>query len=140
MAETPNSFISPQHVKTSTAVVTSAKADYTTSPTGAVRLLAAASVPNGALVKRLTAISKGGNPSANQLQLYRSYDSGVTVVFADSSVLPAYSLATSTAVTKGDFGYTNDSPLRVQAGEELWVATAATLAAGVVFIVEYEAF
>lgn len=138
MAETPNSIVTPQHVKTAYAVCTAAKSDYT-STTNAVRLLPLATVPNGALVKKVTAIPRGSNPTSNKLHLYGSPD-GTTMYLTDSALLPAYSDSTGTATTKADFGYTNDAPLRVQAGEELWVATSVAVTGGVVFRVEYEAF
>jgi hypothetical protein len=138
MAVTPNSLITPQSVVAATAVCVAAKTDLTTT-TSAQRLVAAASNPNGGLVKRLFAIPRGTAP-AMQLQLYRSINAGVTLTLADSAQLPAFTASTAAAVTKGDFGYTADAPLRLQAGEELWVGTGVAVAAGVVFVAEIEAF
>lgn len=135
MSTTPNSFVTPQALKTFQVVATAAKSTYGDA-TNAVRLVNAAANVNGLFVKRLFAITRS-SCGATQLQAYRSPD-GVTMNFADSALLPAYSLASTTAAAKGDFGYTNDFYMRLQAGEELWVATGAAVSGGAVFIAECE--
>lgn len=139
MAVTPNSVVTPQNVKHSTAVCTAAKTDLSNN-TNAVRLLAAASNVNGVLVKRVYAIPRGTSV-ATQLQLFTSKDAGVTLSFSNSALLPAYTNSNNTRVEKGEFtDITADFPARLEAGEELWCGTGVALTAGIVFHVEYEAF
>lgn len=138
MSTTPNSIVTPQTMQSAWAVVTAAKSTYADN-VNAVRLLPSASVPNGALVKRLFAIPRA-TVSANQLQVYRSPDMGSTLGYADSALMAAYTMSATTATPKTDFGYSDAAPLRVKAGEELWCASAVALSAGIVFVVEYEAY
>lgn len=139
MAVTPGSVILPQTTVTTTAVCTTAKSTYADA-TNAVRLVAAGSVPNGGLLKHLSGIARASITDC-QLQLYRSADSGVTLRLADSALLPSYTLAGSTAITKGIFAaITDDTPFRLGVGEELWVGIGINAASGVVFSAEVEAY
>ena len=96
-------------------------------------------MPNGALVKRLYAMPRA-TCAASQLLLFRSPDQGTTLALADSALLNAYTMSSTTAVPKTDFGFSDAFSIKIAAGEELWVATAVALAAGVVFVVEFEAY
>ena len=138
MSTTPNNVILPQSVQTAYAICTAAKTTYANNANG-VRLLPAASVPNGALVKRCYAIPRN-SVVTTQLQLFRSPDQGTTLILSDSALMGAYTMSQTTAIPKTDFGYGVSLPVRVEAGEELWVGIGVALSAGVVFIVEYEAF
>jgi hypothetical protein len=138
MSTQPNSIVTPQNVVTATAVCTAAKSTYADNA-NAVRLLPAASNPNGSMVKHLTAMPRG-TVAPTQLQLFRSPDQGQTLNLVDSTLMGAYTLSQTTAIPKSDFGYSAFTPLRVEPGEELWVGIGVALAAGVIFSVEYEAF
>jgi len=138
MAATPNNFVSPQNVLTATAVCTAAKTDLSNTA-NAVRLIAAGTNPNGTFLKRVVVVPRA-TAGATQAVLYRSYDSGTTLFPFASIQLPAYTANTSTAVTIGDFGFSEDQPGRQRAGEELWCSVGVALAAGFVFSAEYEAF
>ena len=114
-------------------------------PTAAIRLIPAASNPNGALVKNLFGIPRG-TVTATECQLYRSMDTGTTLTFCDSSTMNAASVSNTAATPKTYFGpsstipYSDAAPLRLKPGEELWVAIGVALAAGVAFTAEFEAF
>lgn len=139
MAGTPNKVITTQKVFTQTASVTTAKTNLSDT-SNAVKLLSTANVPNGGRAVSITAIGRG-SVGATQLQLYRSYDTGVTLFLADSALLPAHTLSSGAAITKAKFSdYTEDSPCRLAAGEELWVGIGATVPNGVIFVVQYEAY
>lgn len=140
MTTSPNSLITPQTPATSFATVTLAKTALTGSNTGAVRLLPAASVPNGARIIRLFAIPNGSTTSAIQLQVYRSPDAGVTLVNWESASMAQYTYAATESTPKTDFGYSEASITQVQAGEELWAGIGVAASSGINFFVEYQAF
>lgn len=137
MAVTPNSLVTPQSMYTNVVTCTAAKTDLTNN-TNAVQLIAAANNPDGGFVKRLWAIPRG-SIAATQLQLYRA-SSGGALFLADSSVLPVFNNANGVAITKGDFGFSADEPMRLRAGEELWVGIGVAASSGIDFVVEFERF
>lgn len=134
-----NDPVFTQGIVTKTVTCTAAKTTYNDA-TNAVRLVPAASVPNGGLVKRLYAIPRA-TATDTQLQVYRSYDTGVTLLFADSTLLAAYTMSQTTAAPKADFGFSGTFPMRLAPGEELWVATGvACTGGGIDFVAEVEVF
>lgn len=135
---TTNTAVLPQTPVTASAVVTASKTTYNDN-VNAVRLIPAATVPNGALIKKLSAIPRA-SVTASQLQIYRSPDQGTTLYLVDSALLPAYTMSSTTAVPKTDFGYADSNILKLKAGEELWCASAVALSAGIVFNIDYEAY
>ena len=138
MTTSPNNVILPQSVVTAYAICTAAKTTYADNA-NAVRLLPAGSVPNGALVKRLIAMPRN-TVAATQLLLFRSPDQGTTQILADSALMQPFTMAQTVAVPKTDFGYGPANVLRVEPGEELWCGTGVACSAGIVFVIEYEAF
>lgn len=120
MAGTANSIITPQTPKSNRAATTTANSTYTTTPTNSVLLVTAGA--NGSRLTRLHAIPTVTVTTANQLQVFRSPDSGTTKYFGDSAVMATYVLAQSTAAPKTDFGYSDDNPLILLGGETLYVA------------------
>ncbi|MCA3732787.1 MAG: hypothetical protein INF00_10535 [Phenylobacterium sp.] len=86
---------------------------------------------NGARITRLTALARATN-TATELQLYVSPDGGTTKRFIKSALLAAYTVATTTAQTGGDFGYTDSSPLILAKNETLWVGISVSNT-GIVF-------
>lgn len=86
---------------------------------------------NGARITRLTALARATN-TATELQLFVSPDGGTTKRFIKSALLSAYTVATTTAQTGGDFGYTDSSPLILAANETLYVGISVTNT-GIVF-------
>lgn len=137
MAGTPNSLITPQQVKASYAVCSNPKTNFADT-SQAQQLISSSDNVNGALVKRIYAISRATASAENNCQLYRSKTSGTTMFYADNVILPAGAVGSSAAAVKAVFDYTADEPLRLAAGEELWVAIG--LAGNVIFVAEYEAF
>jgi hypothetical protein len=123
MAGTPNSIITPQTPKSGNALVTTANTTYSTTPTNAVLLLTAGA--NGARVTRIGAIPQA-TVTAAQLQLFRSRDAGTTKYFHNSALQAAYTMATTTSAPVTDFGYSDDNPLILSAGEQLYVGSSIT--------------
>ena len=86
---------------------------------------------NGARISRLTALARATN-TATELQLYVSPDGGTTKRFIKSVLLPAYTVAATTAQTGADFGYTDSSPLLLAPNETLYVGISVSNT-GIVF-------
>lgn len=127
-----------QTQKTATAVATAAVASLTTdAPTGAVELLTAGA--EGALLTRLTATPRA-TVTASSLVLFVSKDGGATKRLADSALMAAYTMATTTAVPVTAFGYSESAPLRLEAGDKLFVGSQVALAGGIVFKAEWTDF
>ena len=80
---------------------------------------------NGARITRLTALARATN-TATELQLYVSNDGGTTKRLIRSILMAAYTVAQTTKQTEADFGFSDTSPLILQAGEQLWLATGVT--------------
>ncbi len=133
MAGTANSIITPQTPKSAVANVSAANSTYTTSPNNTALLVTAGA--NGARLTRLHAIPVATVTTANQLQVFRSPDSGTTKRFADSAVMATYAMAQNTAAPKTDFGYSDDNPMILSAGEALYVAVGQ--AQSVDFVAEW---
>lgn len=132
MANTPlPAYVQTQ--KTGSAVVTTAVTNITTdTPTNLVALGDAAGV-NGALVTKITAMPRS-NSSVSSLLLYSSKDNGATYSLIDSELLPAATLAVTTAIPETTFGNISPAnPLRLEAGERLYVGTQVLINAGIVF-------
>lgn len=123
MAVTANSIITPQAVKSGTAVLTTANTTFTDSPTNTALLVTAGA--NGARVTRVTA-SPRETVTANQMQLFRSSDGGTTKRFFNSVLMAAYTFATNTAATPTDFGYSDSNPLILAANETLYCGEGLT--------------
>lgn len=134
-------IVTPQQVKTFSAVVTSARADLTLeTANNAVCLISHDKLPEGGLLKSLTATPRGSVPAAIQLQVLRSRDNGATLYVAKGGVQPVFTQANNVALPSFDFGYNDTSPMRLQANEELWVATTTSLPVGIVFNAEVESY
>jgi hypothetical protein len=136
MAVTPNSIITPQTPIAATAVVTTANPTYTDTPTNTVQLLAAQT--NGARVQKITALARA-TVTATELQLYVSSDGGTTKRFIKSVVMPAYTVAQTTAQNAIDFAYSDTLPLILSSTESLWVGIGVTNT-GIVFRAEGYAY
>lgn len=122
-----------------TAVVTGAAGSITgDAPTNTVLLVTAGA--DGAILTRLSAIPRATN-TASSLLLYTSSDSGTTKRLIDSVLMAAQTVATTTAITSTSFStYTETAPLRLAAGEQLYVGSQVALASGIVFKAEYTDF
>jgi hypothetical protein len=128
-----------QTPKNTTAVATGAVGTITgDSPTNTVVLLTAGS--DGAILTRLSAIPRA-TVTASSLVLFTSSDSGTTKRLIDSALMAAQTIATTTAITSTPFStYSETTPLRLAAGEQLYVGSQVALASGIVFKAEYTDF
>ena len=124
-----NSLATPQSPLALTAVVTTANTNYTDTPTNSAQFLqqdGATGVPaRGARLTKVTALARATN-TATELQLFVSNTAGTVKRFIKSVLLPAYTVAQTTKQTEADFGFSDTTPLIVQAGEQIWLATGVT--------------
>ncbi|MCA3505091.1 MAG: hypothetical protein IOD05_17930 [Rhodobacter sp.] len=86
---------------------------------------------NGVRISRLTALARATN-TATECQLFVSHDGGTTKRFIKSVLLPAYTVATTTAQTGADFGYSDSAPLPLGPNDTLYVGISVTNT-GIVF-------
>ena len=128
-----------QTPKTATAVVTGAAGTITgDTPTNTVLLATAGA--DGAILTRLTAIPRA-TVTASSLVLFISKDSGTTKRLIDSELMAAHTVATTTAIPETAFAnFSETTPLRLEAGDELYVGSQVALASGIVFRAEYTDF
>ena len=136
MANTPlPAYVQTQ--KTGSAVVTAAVANIATNtPTNLMPLGDAAGV-NGALVTKITAMPRA-TVTASSLLLYSSKDNGQTYNLIDSELMAAYTLAATTAIPETVFGnISDDTPIRLEAGDALYAGSQVALAAGIVFTAQW---
>ena len=128
-----------QTPKTASVVVTAASASLNgDAPTNTVLLATAGT--DGALLTRLTAIPRG-TVTASDLLFWISKDSGTTKRLIDSVLMAAHTVAATTAIPITSFSrYSEGTPLRLEAGAELYVGSAVALADGIVFTAELTDF
>ena len=134
-----NTFTAPfaQTPKTATAVVTAA-ATLTDTPANTVLLVTAGS--DGAILTRLTAVPRA-TVTASSLVIFISKDSGTTQRLIDSELMAAYTVAVTTAIPETSFAlYSESSPLRLEAGDRIYVGSQVALAGGIVFRAEFTNF
>lgn len=132
-----NTFTAPfaQTPKTATAVCTGVATFANDTPANTVLLLTAGS--DGAILTRLTAIPRG-TVTATSLLLFVSSDGGTTQRLIDSEVMAAYTAAVTTAIPETNFLlYNEGTPLRLGAGDRLYVGTQVAFAFGIVFRAEF---
>jgi len=127
-----------QTSKTGSAVAIAASVVTTDAPTNTI-LIATAGVDGGILTK-LTAIPRA-TVTASGLYLFISQDSGTTKRMVDSALMAAYTYAATTDNEPTIFDdITETTPIRLQAGDELYVSSAVALAGGIVFNAEWTDF
>jgi hypothetical protein len=124
-----------RHGKPGTAVATDAAASLDGDTPTNTHLLVTAGA-EGAIVTRLAAIPRA-TVTASDLLVWLSKDSGTTKRMLLSELLAAHTVATTTKIVGKDFGLSVNAPLRLEAGDRLYVGTAVTLAAGIVFEAEW---
>lgn len=126
-----NALVTPQSPIGLTCVATTANASYLDAPTNTVEFLPAngnaisVAAPRGMRLTRIAALARA-TPTATELQLYVSDSTGATKRFVKSVLMAAYTVAQTTAQALADFGYSDSSPLILQAGERLWFAIGVT--------------
>jgi hypothetical protein len=135
-----NTFTAPfaQTPKTGSAVATLAGVVTSDTPTNTV-LLATAGV-NGAIFTKLSAVPRA-TVTASGLSLFISQDSGTTKRLVTSALMAAYTWAATTENVPTVFALiTETTPIRLEAGDELYVSSAVALASGIVFNAEWTDF
>jgi hypothetical protein len=133
-----------QNMKAVGAKVTAAKtiASATESAATNAVLLYTAPATAPAILTSLTA-APNATVTASMLKLYIAYAGSPTVLHrVKSALMPAFTIADTTADTPTDFGYSDTNKLKLSAGDALYVASSVALAAGIEFtgsVEEYEA-
>lgn len=126
-----------QTPKTIAVAVTAALGGLgTTTVTGAQLVCTAGA--DGAIVTRLTAIPRATVTDAS-LVLFLVKSAAPTVYhLIDSERMAAHTVATTTAIPETVFGNISDaSPLRLEAGDKLYVGSQVALASGIVFTAQW---
>jgi hypothetical protein len=124
-----------QTPKYATAVCTTAGTYTDDSPTNTQLLLTAGA--EGCVATKLTAMPRA-TVAATSLLLFQSSDGGTTKRLINSVKMLAYTVATSTATPITVFtSITETVPIRLAAGDKLYVSIAISLAGGIVFAAEY---
>lgn len=127
-----------QTPKTASAVCVAAATIADDAPTNTVELYTAGA--EGALVTKLTAIPRA-TVTATALYLYISKDSGTTQRLVDSELMGAHTVATTTAIPETKFGNISEiTPIRLEAGDKLFVGVGVETTSGIVFNVECTEF
>lgn len=130
-----NTFTAPfvQKYKTKTAIVTLAVPSLNPT-TGSGAMLVATAGTNGAVVTRLTAIPRE-TVTAQCLVLFLVKAATPTVLdLIDSELMPAATVGTTSAVPETVFSNISDvTPVRLEAGDMLYVASRVAVSGGIVF-------
>lgn len=132
MAVTANSIITPQTPKSGAVQVSSANTNYETPSALGTALVTAGA--NGARVTRITAIPVESTAGVGVLQIYRDL-AGATKYLQNVQANTNDTVSSTDAPILIDFGYTDDNPLILQAGEHIYPATS--IAKKFVFIAEW---
>src|SRR4051812_18990592 len=127
MAGTANSIITPQtpnsnHVTQSFTATTNVS---TTTPTNTVLLVTAGA--NGGRLTKLRCVPVA-TVAVTQLQEFRSNDTGATKHLSNVALGASggYTFAAGTLPPVADFGYSDDNPKFLKAGEQIYVGAAVT--------------
>lgn len=124
--------------KTGVATVTAAD-DLTDAPANTV-LIVTADALDGAIVTKITAIPRA-TITASRLDLFISKDSGTTKKFLDSETMAAFTVVATAEVPETVFAnITETAPIRLEAGDELYVGSGVALAGGIQFTAEWTDF
>lgn len=133
-AQTPNVWTA---VATTAVALTGAGSLDNDTPSNTV-LLGTASATDGGVITSLSAIPRA-TVTATALYLWSSKDNGTTKSLIASALMPAYTLAATTENTRTVFKHadgtviSDTAPLRLQAGEQLYVGIGVSLASGIMF-------
>jgi hypothetical protein len=126
-----------QTTRTATAVATAAATVADDTPGNTVLLATAGA--EGAVLTRLTAIPRA-TVTASSLVLYLSKDGGTTQRLFDSKLMAAHTVETTTAIPVTEFDYSESEPLRLEAGDRVYVGSRVALTEGIVFTAEFMDF
>ena len=134
MAVTPNSIITPQTPKQVVNVNTTAETSYVTPVNTALLFVAGA---NGSRVTKITSVPRVTVTATNLLLFTNAAPSNTSLFLIDSVLMSANTLATTTAVPKTDWGYSDNTALYIAANASVYVAAQVAFANGIVTKVEY---
>ena len=134
-----NTFTAPfaQTTQTGDAVATAASVITTSSPTNSILIATAGA--NGGLLTGLSAVPRA-TVTAMGLYVFVSNDSGSTKMLLESVLMAAHTVATTTAIPKTEFSFSETTPVRLAAGDEVYVSAGVALASGVVFTAQWSDF
>ena len=119
-----------QTINNSNCVLTTAGAVNSDTPTNTVLLYTAGA--EGSIITTIEAMPRA-TVTATAIYLFSSTDGGTTQRLIDCVLMVAYTFALTTATPSTIFtNYTEDYPLRLKAGERLYVSTGVSLASGIV--------
>ena len=134
-----NTFTAPfvQTYKTAAWPISAAAGSVnTSSPTGLGLLVTAGA--NGALVTKITAIPRATVTAASLLLFLVKGAQPTIYHLIDSEVMPPYTFAATTAIPETVFNNISDeTPLRLEAGDVLYVGSQVALTAGIVFSAQW---
>jgi len=133
-----NVAVFPQSISFDTAVATAAVASLDSdAPTNTVSLLTAPT--DGTEVTNLTVIPRE-TCAATVAYLWTSTDAGTTKRLLAAVEIAANTVDTTTVPLEVGFGFTNDAPLRLSGGVELYVGVSVALTGGFVFSAQSRGF
>jgi hypothetical protein len=128
-----------QTLKTRTAAPQLAVANASTDTPGNVVLLLTAG-SEGALMTRLRMAART-NTSANNMMLFRKNSGDTAVRLINARTFPSVTFSTTSAPADVTFGeYTENTPMRLEAGDQLWVGAGVANSGAVVFDAEFTDF
>lgn len=120
-----------QTPRTATAVVTGADTVNNDTPSNTELLETAGA--EGALLTKLTAMPRASITDA-AMHLFISQDGGTTKRLISSALMEAHTVATTTAIPVTVFSdISEDTPIRLEAGDELYVGSGVAVVSGIVF-------
>lgn len=127
-----------QTTKTGFATATAASVITTATPTNTIKIGTAGT--DGAILTKLTAVPRA-TVTASALYLFISKDTGTTKQLVDSELMAAHTVAATTAIPETAFtNITETVPIRIEAGDELYISSGVALASGIVFRAEWTDF
>lgn len=133
-----NTFDAPfgQSTKINTAVVTGALSGITTdTPAGTTVLVTAG--PNGAVVKRITAMPRA-TVTTSSLVLFLKKSGESTLFPIDSELMGAQTVTTTTAIAETSFSnISENTTLFLSHGDEIHAGSQVALASGIVFTAQW---
>lgn len=131
-------------VATAVVSLTTSGVEQSATVTNSVLLLTAGA--EGSILTSLSAIPRA-TVTATALWIWSSTDNGTTKNLIASALMPAYTLAATTENTRTVFKHADGStvisetaPLRLAAGEKLYVGIGVALSSGIMFNARYSDF
>lgn len=134
MAVSQNLVVTTQSIKTAQKTCTAAKTTYADAVAATLLLTGGA---NGSIIYKVTGLPKGTTGGAGRLLLFSSLD-GTTLSLIGTANFADYTQSVSSGPVQTDIGYSETSPRRVAALEQIWVATSIAPTAGFAVDAQFE--